>query len=697
MGSFDTTVNSYGNVPLTSPIGTRRSDSALPITRKDKQKLARWLYKRNGVIRHAIRKMADYPITKVLIKVDLESYRQDSDRDRVKEFLEDFYYRRLKINQVLKEIGINFQTYGISLTYLWFGTQTWLECPHCHRNHMLDNLEEDSWKLVNKGKGEIGFTGDCPSCSKKGVAFIETEEILKKPDKLKVVTFDPVQVEIKEHEITKECIYWYRPSQRTRERIMSGDKWTIKNSSVDLLKAVYSDSMLKLNPDNLFIMKNVDPSQVNQPWPEPTALGAFSQIYNNLLLDKASEAIAVQHIVPLPIFYPRLDGSEGIDKGSLAIQSFKTDLAAEIKQWVRNPNHFVISGIPIGVEQALGRGNMQFPTNQQSYNMEEALLAMGVPRGLLTGSVHYAGGTAAMRIVENSWIVSHNGLQDACDFISRNVQSYIPGMVKHELELKDFRRMDDVMYKNQVTQGLQFGIVSPQEWCNMFDLDYSDQTKQIKEHRVWEANLNAEIYLINSRAQAQADMELQGAMAAISAEQADSMRKTQQDDIANLYIRYTNAGLAPQQAIQVIMAHLQSVNNFYAMQGVMAEASMARNAFLTREMANAQVSYNRGQRDKALFNTMSMDQPFQPPAAGEDRITFLTNMMMAAPEEQRTSMLTQLEAYDKETYDAVVQNLKMNGINAAASPEGSSSSGIGEASRTAPLPDMMPPRQQGMG
>jgi hypothetical protein len=302
--------------------------------------------------------MADYPITKVLVEIDSDSYRQPKDRERAHDFLVDLYYRKLDINQVLKQMGIDFQTYAISLTYLWFGTEIWLECPHCHTNNLINNLEEDSWKLTTSGKKQISFQGDCPSCGRKSVEFVATEQILKKPDRLRIINFDPTHIEIKEHEITKECIYWYKPSNRTRERILSGDKWTIMESSLDLLKAVYTDSMLKLNTDNLFVMRNVDPSQVNQPWPEPSALGAFSQTYNNLLLDKASEAIAIQHIVPLPIFYPRLDGSEGIDKGSLGINNFKTDLATEIKRWVKNPNHFVISTIPIGVEQALGRGNL---------------------------------------------------------------------------------------------------------------------------------------------------------------------------------------------------------------------------------------------------------------------------------------------------------------------------------------------------
>lgn len=695
MGSLDSTVSNYGNVPLDSPIGTRRSDTAMPITRKDKQRLARWLYKRNGVIRHAIRKMADYPITKVIIGLDLDSYRQESNRERVQGFLEDFYYRKLKINQVMKEMGVNFQTYGISISYLWFGTQIRLECPHCHRSYIIDNIEENSWELTSKGKNGIAFTGDCPSCNKKGVTFIESEEILRKPDKLKVVTFDPVQIEIKEHEITKERIYWYRPSDRIRERILSGDKWTIKNSSLDLLKAVYSGAMLKLDQDNIFVMENIDPSQVNQPWPEPTALGAFSQIYNNLLLDKASEAIAVQHIVPLPIFYPKLDGSEGIDKGSLAIQGFKSELAGEIKQWVRNPNHFVISSMPIGVEQAMGRGNMQFPTNQQSYNMEEALLSMGVPRGLLTGNVHYAGGSAAMRIVENSWIVGHNGLQDGLDFISLGVQGYIPGMAKHKLKLKDFRRMDDVMYKNQISQGLQFGAVSHQEWCDVFDLDYKKQTKEISDHRKWEANLNAELFLINARAQAKADLEMQKASASIAAEEADSMKKSQENSLANLYTRYTAAGMSPEGAVSVIKAHLQSVNQFYAMQGVVADASRAREAFMTRELANAQTTYNRGQKDKVIFNTMAMDQPFQPKASGGEIVEFMTNMMMAMPEQQRGAMLGQLKTYDKQTYDAILQSLQMNGIDDTPTQE-APANGIGEGLRTAPLPDKLPPRQEGM-
>ena len=684
-------VTSYSSVPAPSPFIGLRSEMERPITRKEKQLVARWLYKKNGTLRYIIQQKATYPLTDIEIElVDQPSSVPAAEKNRMKKQLLSDYMKKLKIIPAIKQLGIDFHTFSIAFMYLWLKTDIYVTCPHCKKKMKLRTLDESTWSVKYDKDKDTLFEVKCAKCSHTGATKAE-EKISYKIDKMRLAHFDPVRVEMKEHSISGDRQFWYSPSPKDVRRITSGDKTYILDSSLDFIKACMSDGSLKLNNDNLFVIKMMDPSQSGMPWPEPAALKPFNQIYNNLLLEKASEAIAIQHTVPLPIFFPRLAGDEDLSKGSIMLQKFRDELFGQLKQWVKNPNHFVISNIPLGVEQALGRGNMLFPTAQIQYNTEEAMLAMGSPRGLFNGSAHYAGSTAAMRIVENSWIETYNAYNEAIDFISNMIMSYLPGWPKHTAKFKEFRRMDDVMYKNQIAAGFQRGAVSHDEYCSTLGLDPIVQREKIKEYQLWQANLSVEIQDIQMQAQVKSQSEMQNQIAAFAASQMDDSIRTNETKTISLFESYMNAGIPKDIAASIIKSHYEIVNQQMAMMAASMQAQQAQDTIMMREQANAQTSLNRGQKDRFLFTQAEQGGMGQTSLMGEDRVSFISGMLSSMPEEQRLPVLENLRKYDQETYQAVVSTMRMNGAATEQKQEAPQDDG------TKPLPDKMPPKREGMG
>lgn len=685
-------INSYASVPAPSPFVGLRSEMERPITRKEKQLVARWMYKKNGTLRYIIQQKATYPLTD--IEIELLNPPKDTsleEKNRLEERLRRDYLKKLKIVAAINQLGIDYHTFSIAFMYLWLKSEIFVICPHCHKKTKLRTMDETTWNIkFEKSTGQI-FHGTCPKCKKK-VGFKAEERISYKLENMRLSHFDPVQIEMKEHSISGDTQYWYVPHDKDRYRIDKGDKAFILDSSLDYIRACLTKSALKLDNNNLFVIKMMDPSQSSMPWPEPAALKPFNQIYNNLLLEKASEAIAIQHTVPLPIFFPRLAGDEDLSKGSIMLQKFRDELFGQLKQWVKNPNHFVISNIPLGVEQALGRGNVLFPTAQIQYNTEEAMLAMGSPRGLFNGSAHYAGSTAAMRIVENSWLDTFNHYNSALDFISTAIMSLLPGWPKHSIHFKEFRRMDDVMYKNQIAQGFQMGGVSHDEYCASLGLNPVEQRTKIEAYEKWKAKLASEIQEIQMTAQMNAQNKMQMQTSALAASNADDYLSTQHSKMITLFEAYVAKGIPPNVASEIIKNYLVNMNQQMAMQIAQMQASRATDAFLTREMANAQTSLNRGQKDKYLFSEMEQGGMGQQSLMGEDRISFLSGMAGAMPDEQRTAFLDNLRKYDQETFQAVVSALRSSGVATEQNQEVSQ-----DPNATKPLPDKMPPKREGMG
>ncbi|MFA5375987.1 MAG: hypothetical protein WC455_09610 [Dehalococcoidia bacterium] len=690
-------VSNYASVPAPSPFVGLRSEMERPVSRKEKQLVARWLYKRNGTLRYIIQQKATYPLTEIEIELAEEDAKlaPEARSQKIDKLKKD--YEALKLIPSIKRIGIDLHLFNIAFAYLWICPAISLKCSKCGETSALESMDDDSWKMECKKK-ELIFTGTCPKCKEKKVSFSASEEVSATFKNVRISHFDPTRVDMKTHEITGDYVCWYTPSEKATRRIKRGDKWYIKRSSLDYLKAAMTGNSLLLDNDNLFIIRIEDPTQVDMPWPEPGGLKPFNQLYNNLLLEKATEAIAIQHTVPLPMFFPRLAGDENLSKGSILLNKFRDELFGELKKWVKNPSHFVISNIPIGVEQALGRGNMLFPTAQIQYNTEEAMLAMGSPRGLFNGSAHYAGSTAAMRIVENSWIETYNGYNQACKFFSSLLQEYMGTAIpKHTLAFKEFRRVDDVMYKNQVSEGFRNGAFCHDTYCKTLGLDPVKERAGMKEYQIWQAQVSAAVQDIAAKSQADANIKIQGMMSSSAASDADDMLRVSKDKTLSLFESYTQKGIPPEIAASIILQHNIAVNQFMARQAAIAKSQRATDTFLMREQANAQTSLNRGQKDRFLFSSMEAGGVGQPSLQGEDRISFITGLLSSMEDQERTAFLNHVHQYDQETYNAIVSALRAQGVGinpgegAQNSPQQANNDG------TQPMPDVLPPRREGMG
>ena len=687
-----------------------RSEAERPVTRKDKIVLSRMLYKRNGLLRHVIQKMAQYPLTKVIIEMEEETtgdkkLTDEAKKARVKEEkkLHELYDEHLKIKEFLEKVGVDKHTYATATIHITLDQEKRLHCPNpkCPSNKrrqssgkssksrpangmLLSDLNEEKWEY---SLDNAVFKGECPKCN-KSVTFRVSEHDLKRPENLCLKLYPPDTIKIKEHEFTGERKLWYCPTDKFREDIRKGDKWLIKTSPLDILKCVAQGKDLLLDQSNVFHLQLHDPSQANSPWPQPTLLRAFRNIYHITTLRQAAEQIAKQHMVPLPIFFPQIRGDEPMTSASLSMATFKSDLTTQIKAWIKNPNRYVFSNIPVGHQMIGGQGNMLLPTDQIRMNTEEAMLAMGMPQGLLMGNAHWAGNSVAMRIVENQFLVDREQYQRLLDFIVRRAKAFIPGLPKgHSLRLKEFRKMDDTMYRQMMTNAFSLGLISHEFWCNVFDVDYDLIWDQIVAERKRQANLDKELQKQAARAQAEAQQAFDEYTMSKGAEGMAKMMESRRDKLIVQFRKYVDAGIPVDFAIQVLRDHEMTMNNYYTQQSLAAQAERARDAIITREQGNAQLSYNRSQDNRWIYDTMSQAYPGQQAnPVGGDRVGYFVSLLNSMPLQQRDGFLQHLKTFDSNTYDAVVSSLGAQGVQVG---------GIGAPEEINPLPEQKAPTREG--
>lgn len=682
-----------------------RSEAERPVTRKDKIILSRMLYKRNGLLRHVIQKMAQYPLTKVLIEIEEnknigdEKLTDEAKKAQLKERkkLEDLYYEHLHIKEFLEKVGVDKHTYATATIHITLDKEKRLHCPNsdCPSNKkaskgkknggpsrangmLLADLDETKWEYdLTAGV----FKGTCPKCHKT-VTFRVSEHDLKRPENLRLKIYPPDTIKIREHEYTGERKIWYCPTNKFRENIQKGDKWLIKTSPLDILKCVATGKDLLLDQTNVFHLQLSDPSQANNPWPQPTLLRAFRNIYHITMLRQAAEQIAKQHMVPLPIFFPNIRGDEPMTSASVSMANFRSNLTEQIKAWIKNPNRYVFSNIPVGHQMIGGQGNMLLPTDQIRMNTEEAMLALGMPHGLMEGNAHWAGNSVAMRIVENQFLVDREQYQRLLSFIVNRAKAFITALPKHSLRLKEFRKMDDTMFRQMMTNAFSMGLISHEYWCSVFDIDHDVMWSQIVTERKRQGDLDKELQIAAAETQAEANETFNEIAMAKGAETMSKMIETRRNNLINQFKKYVTAGIPPDKAIETLISHEAMLNNYFIQQSLQAQAERARDAIINRESSNAQMSYNRSQNNRWMYDTLSQAYPGQQAdPVGGDRVGYFVNLLNSMPLQQKETFLEHLKTFDRNTYSAVTESLGGQGLQVG--------SGLPEEIR--PLPEQKAP------
>lgn len=443
--------------------------------------LFRWLeylYANCGQVFSCIKKFSEYPVTTLTYDT------QDKD---AKKKLTETMEKHVHIRSVDIQVGIDYHMYGNSFTSVFKPFTRWLVCKKCSNRHNAVNYP---YEWMNQ---RFEFKIKCSSCGSHDIAKVEHEK-LPDPKKIRVVRWDPKDIDINSNPITSECEYYYNIPDSIKQKIRSKkpDKFLLNTLPWEFIETIKAKRVFKFRDGQLYHMKCPSPAGINQEWGFPPLLGCMKPFFYTAILRKSNEAVALERLVPWRVIYPQASSANNDPAAFVTLSRFKTELSDAVRKWRRDPNMVKLSPIPIGMTQIGGDGRNLMVTNEIQQAEEVIVTSMGVPKEFIYGGLTHAGGSVTLRMLENLIFTYVDQLTEFNQWVTDQVCDFA-NWKRVTVGMTDFKLIDDIQQKQMVGQLFQAKSVSETTFLKSMDIDPEHERKQMVEDAVSQAKMQQEI------------------------------------------------------------------------------------------------------------------------------------------------------------------------------------------------------------
>ncbi len=494
----------------------------------------------DGLVSQCITKMAEYPITALIYNDDEARLKDDKTIERWKDILE----KKMKLSYSLKQAGMDYHGYGNSLISISYPFKRMLTCPKCKREFAAESVKT---KLQN-----FKFYAKCANkgCDYNGT--MEAKDIsTKETNKIRIVHWDLLYLEIKFNPITGDHFYYYSIPKDLSNAIRRGDMDLVNTTRIEVIEAVKRNKPLKLMSDNIYHMKRPGPQYLypsERGWGIPAVMPVMKDIFHTKILKKGNEMIAFDHIIPLRIIFPQGTGDVS-PHATINLSSWKAKIEDEIRMWKADPNYISIVPLPIGLANFSGDSKILSVTPELRATEDTIITGLGIIPEIIRGGASWSGSNVSLRVIENSFINHREGIQNLIDFIVESVSVFI-GIPKISIKMADFKMADDLQKKQIMVDASMRGpdslvsrTTATKELGFDPDTEYDNklaELKQVVELRIRDAEGNAEAAgagsVINAMYQADAQLVNQTRL------ETNSQQQQQQRDAFKEEAKAENSG-----------------------------------------------------------------------------------------------------------------------------------------------------------
>lgn len=422
------------------------SDYQMPKSMVEIFKWCRYFYKFDSLIGSAVNSLARFPVTDILFE-DMEAAAESNNNNPTSTEsptlkLYEQTFQDLRIQDELIKIGIDYWLYGNCFVFGEFEEMS--EDP--------DSYSDIRWKRIFR--------------------------------------LDPSRVSIDLDPLTQEKTFKWEVPAKIR-RIVREKRPKEKYDAIpEYIKlAVKENKSVVLNSKNIYHFSREGESGDGSVWGTPIILNVMKQIAYRNLLRQAQEAIAREHVVPFRIYY--LNPGERMDPQS-NWNNVAASFGKQLEMASRDPNHKVVSPVPVDVINLGGQGRALMLTPEIDQLQAEILAGMGVPREFIFGGVSYSAASISLRTLENQFITYRLLLVDFMNNFLIKRMAEVRGEWRGHMDnvylvtasLADLKMQDDVQQKQMVINLNAARKISDKYMYNMLGID----------HDKMKAELNIEIF-----------------------------------------------------------------------------------------------------------------------------------------------------------------------------------------------------------
>jgi hypothetical protein len=477
----------------------------LPTSVKQMFRWCRYYFLTNPIINAVTYKMAEYPITQLVVDEADQELRQKWD---------DIYENILKLRPFNIEVGLDYHCYGNAFVTVHFPFEKYLICSNCSYNQ---KAEHSSYKFRN-----FRYYLACPKCDTTTEAKVNDHNI-KDLHGIKLIRWNPEHITVEHNEVTGRSDFFFEVPTSLRNDIMMGKRHVVETVPNEFIEALKHSKSLRFRQGEMFHLKRPTIAQKDQGWGTPLILPVLKDTYYLQILRKAQEAIAQQYIVPLRVIFPSAGSSSADPYSTSDLSLWRRRIESEIEKWKLDNNYIPVLPLPIGSQTIGGEGKALMLHQEMRAWSEQIVAGMQVPIEFVFGGLQYSGSNVSMRILENQFIgYRQNLLLLNRDFIANRVARYMGWSPPKKMHFRRFRMADDLQRSALIFQMNQAMKVSDTTLLSEVDLENvqeekfkaAELTKQIENQRKMQlasAALQGDLQIIQARYQTQAMRIMAGA------------------------------------------------------------------------------------------------------------------------------------------------------------------------------------------
>lgn len=612
----------------------------LPTTIKALFRWCRYYFMTNGFLNAAISKLAEYPITDIVIE-----HESKQTVDKWTEFLQD----QLRYRSFQVEFGLDYHVYGNGAMSIQYPFRKMLQCVRCKLVDSAKNLRPH-WVFSGNA-----FRLTCPRCGLTEEAAAR-DEYIKDASGIRLMRWNIEDIDGRYHDLTGNTTYTYNIPASIRGDIGIGNKDVVENIPQIFIQATKEQKSIIFSQENFFHMKRPSLADQDRVYGLPLMLPLLKDAFQLQLMNKAQEAILLEHIIPLRFLFPQAASGSSDPFTTINLSTWKDHIAREIARWRMDPNYIPILPLPVGMQTMGGDGRSLLLTQDIQQMHERLLVGASVPKEFLFGGMSYAGTNVSMRMLENQflgYILRHRAM---LRFVIREIGAYL-GWPIPKSKFKQFKMADDMQRKAFLAALNDKNKISDTTLLADSDLDQSN------ENDIMEREADARIRVSRKIQLGMADIQGQS-MAVASKYQV----KAQQDAM-----QAQQEGAAPGEP---------GAPNAPAAAGDPQQAQQAPAAPPDQGGAPDPTAYIQDAQSKLTQGGAGLDIN----ALAWQQAQLLAGM----PDTNRAAGLANLQAYSPELAEMVIKMLANMGVSTSGGSDGAQQSN-GVDMR--PLPEQRSPRR----
>lgn len=475
----------------------------LPTSVKQMFQWCRYFYLTNPLIATVVNKMAEYPVTDIII---------DSDNKGLKEKWEGYFEEDISLRSTLVDIGLFYTCYGNSPISLSFPFVKWLKCEKCRA--------EEKATLATYKFRSCKFHLTCKKCKHEGPAEVR-DQFLAVTKGARLILWNPEDIDVQYNELTGETVYYYTLPTHLKNAIRVGRREVVDRSPQIYIDAVREKKVVVLDPDNVYHLRrpSILTGRLNRGWGTPLLLPVLKDTFYLQLMKKAQEAVLLERMLPLNVISPAQSVPGVNPYEATDLSQWREHVMQEIIKWRRDPLYIPVMPLALNHQTIGGDGRALLLNNEMRQISDVIMAGIGCPPELVWGGLSWSGSNVSLRILENQFLRYLAGLlRFVQSFVIRRTAAHL-GWPEIDVRFKAFKMADDLQRKAFIFQANQVKLVSdttmrqemdlnPEEEDELLKSEVKRRLESVEHQQLAEAQIAGKAAVVQAKYQAQAQMAL---------------------------------------------------------------------------------------------------------------------------------------------------------------------------------------------